>query len=438
MKVCKFGGTSLADANQFKKVKDIILSDEERSIIVVSAPGKRNKDDIKITDSLYSIYSLILLDQNYEEIWNKIKERYEDLIYDLHLDLNLNDEFKKYEDKFKSKAITKDEIASLGEYFSAKIMANYLGFEFVDARNLIKFNRDGSLNEYATLIAIENVKIRDRKIVIPGFYGEKEDKSIVVFSRGGSDVTGSYVAKGFRANMYENWTDVSGIYRSDPKIIHDARRIDKISYDELRELSYLGASMFHEDALFPLYDYPIPLVIKNTNAPEDKGTYIQKEVLDHTHLITGVTGKKDFISLTFVKRKSADKLHVILDVLNVFENYHIPVEHIPTSIDCFSVIVSKKLFYNFYERIYEDLNRIKNIIKITEDDDIALIAVVGNNMKNQVGISGKILSTLGNENINIKMIAQTNEEISIILGISNANLEHAIKTLYYTLSYEKI
>jgi aspartate kinase len=438
LKVCKFGGSSLSDEGEFAKVKKIIESDPSRKVVVVSALGKRNSLDNKITDLLYLTYQHLKYHVDWHELFDEIKRRYLKIEKDLGISANLENEIRGIEEKLTSGTISEEELVSRGEYLSAKLVSAYLGYAFVDSASLIHFDYDGKVNEKETLLSIASAFQTNPKLVVPGFYGSYPNGRIALFSRGGSDVTGSYMAKGVHADLYENWTDVSGFYMADPKIIQDPMKIREISYVELRELSYMGANVIHEETIIPLQDEEIPLEILNTNHPEEGGTLIKKDTPDKTHLITGLTGKKGFIALTFVKAKGIDKLQAILAVLRVFEQYGVPVEHIPTSIDSFSVVVEKSKLDERYYDVIADIKKLKEVVSLSEDDDIALIAVVGRNMVKKTGTSGRILSVFGEEKINIKLIDQGREEINIIVGISNADFAKSIKALYDNFSGEKI
>ena len=438
LKVCKFGGSSLADEKEFAKVKAIVEGDPSRQIVVVSAPGKRNAGDNKITDLLYLTYQHLKYHVDWHSLFDEIKKRYLKIEKDLQIPSRLGLEFDAIETKLNDGSISEEELVSRGEYLCAHLVSAYLGYDFVDSSSLIHFNYDGKVNETDTLLAIRSALQNHPKMVVPGFYGSYPNGKICLFSRGGSDVSASYLAKGVHADLYENWTDVSGFYMADPKFVDNPRKIKEISYAELRELSYMGANVIHEETILPLMDDAIPLEILNTNHPEEEGTLIKKDTPDKTHLITGITGKKGFIALTFIKAKSADKLKSILSVLNVFDQFNIPVEHIPTSIDSFSVIIEKN---QIEERLYDviaELKKLPDILSITEDDDIALLAVVGRNMVKKTGTSGRILSVFGQEKINIKLIDQGREEINIIIGISNADFSKSIEALYNSFSGEKI
>jgi len=438
LKVCKFGGSSLSDEGEFAKVKKIIESDPSRKVVVVSALGKRNSLDNKITDLLYLTYQHLKYHVDWHELFDEIKRRYLKIEKDLGISANLEQEIQGIEEKLTAGTISEEELVSRGEYLSAKLVSAYLGFAFVDSASLIHFDYDGKVNEKETLLSIASAHQSNPKLVVPGFYGSYPNGRIALFSRGGSDVTGSYMAKGVHADLYENWTDVSGFYMADPKIIQDPMKIREISYVELRELSYMGANVIHEETIIPLQDEEIPLEILNTNHPEEGGTLIKKDTPDKTHLITGLTGKKGFIALTFVKAKGVDKLQAILAVLRVFEQYGVPVEHIPTSIDSFSVVVEKSKLDERYYDVIADIKKLKEVVSLSEDDDIALVAVVGRNMVKKTGTSGRILSVFGQEKINIKLIDQGREEINIIVGISNADFAKSIKALYDNFSGEKI
>jgi aspartate kinase len=438
LKVCKFGGSSLSDETEFAKVKAIVLADPARRVVVVSALGKRDSSDNKITDLLYLTYQHLKYHVDYHELFDEIKKRYLKIEKDLQIPSHLEVEFALLEKKLSEGSLSEEELVSRGEFLSAKLVSAYLGYDFVDSSALIHFDYDGKVDEKTTLASIASAFEAHPRMVVPGFYGSYPNGKIALFSRGGSDVSGSYLAKGVHADLYENWTDVSGFYMADPRIVPAPRKIKEISYVELRELSYMGANVIHEETILPLQDEEIPLEILNTNHPEEGGTLIKKETPDKTHLITGITGKKGFVALTFVKAKGADKLKTILSVLNVFDRYNVPVEHIPTSIDSFSVVVEKSKLEERYYDIIADLKKLPDILTLAEDNDIALLAVVGRNMVKKTGTSGRILSVFGQEKINIKLIDQGREEINIIIGISNADFAKSVLALYNAFSGEKI
>lgn len=437
-KVCKFGGSSLSCLEEFRKVKNIILSDPDRKIIVVSAIGKRNPNDNKITDLLYLVYQHAKYHVDFKPLFEEIRKRYLEIQKELHLKIHLEEEFQQLETRIEHSDISEEELVSKGEYFSARLMSDYLGYDFVDAKNLISFAYDGRIDEEKTIRQIKEASMSHDRMVVPGFYGSYPDKNICLFSRGGSDVTGSYLAKGSKADLYENFTDVSGFYMTDPRIVDHPRRIQEISYQELRELSFMGANVIHEETILPLQEDRIPLYILNTNHIEEGGTLIKEDTPDKKHLITGITGRKNYIALTFVKKKKADKLKVLLYVLTVLEKYDIPIEHIPTAIDSFSVIIEKNKIERKYYDLLAKLKENEDILSISLDDDIALIGIVGRNMVKKAGICGRILSCFGEEKINIKLLDQGREEINIIVGVSNNDFEKSIKCLYHRFAEEEI
>lgn len=433
--VAKFGGSSVANSTQFKKVKEIVLShdlENYRNAVVVSALGKKEKGDSKITDLLYLLHAHLKYNVPYDNIYEMIKTRFNKVKEDLELNIDLEKEFSELE-KSLSKDIKEDYLVSRGEYITSKMMAEYLGYGFVDAADVIKFNYDGTINYELTYNLIEKSYIEQGKIVIPGFYGSYPNGTIKTFSRGGSDITGAIVAAALKASFYENWTDVSGILMTDPKIIKDAKTIKEITYAELRELSYMGASVLHEHTVFPVQRAHIPIKILNTNRPLDLGTIITEDCNDFSQIITGIAGKKLFTSFTITKKQEVNKLLVIKSALDVFSRFNINVEHIPSSIDSFSVVVPSSDVAN---NLYDVVTALKNNPDIQEvhiDDDIALIAVVGRNMVDKPGISGRIFGIVGNNNINIKMIAQGSHELNIIVGVSNKDFEKTIKVIYDNL-----
>lgn len=428
-KVVKFGGSSLADSNQFKKVKAIIDADPSRSIVVVSALGKRNKQDHKITDLLYLTGAHLKYGVDETPVFSIVKERYQEVKNDLNLDVYLEQEFKQIEQEF-SKNIDEEYLVSRGEYLAAKLMSCYLGYTFVDAKDLIFFDYNGKINENKTYEALQEILKKNVKIVVPGFYGAYPDGKIHLLSRGGSDVTGSILAKASSASIYENWTDVSGFLVTDPRIVTDPKQIKEISYEELRELSYMGANVLHEDTIFPVQELDIPINVKNTNCPLDPGTIITSNPKDKSQIITGIAGKKDYVSITILKKQKTPKLIVIKQVLDVLVKYNVNVEHMPSSIDSFSLIISSN---DISKHLYEVVAEIKALNEVTDvivEQGIALVAVVGRNMALKPGMSAKLFSIFGKNDINIKVIAQASQELSIIVGVENSQFEKAIKAIY--------
>lgn len=428
----KFGGSSLADAEEFKKVKKIVLSDPARHVVIVSAIGKRNEKDNKITDLLYILAAHIKYKVDYSSIMDTIRSRYEQVGKDLSLTFDLESEFKHIELKAQEGA-DEDYIVSRGEYLSARLMAEYLGFQFIDADSLIFFTYSGRIDYEKTDLAVKEAFDKFGYIVVPGFYGAYPDKKVKVFSRGGSDLTGSIIARGIHADKYENWTDVSGLLMADPHIVCNPKKIEEITYDELRELSYMGAKVLHEDTIYPIKDFNIPIAILNTNHPEDKGTIIINSSKDNSQIITGISGKHGYMAITVVKKHSADKSAFLSNMITIFGKYHAVIEHIPTGIDSFSVIVEKESIARTYHELIAELKANEETVDVTVDDDIALLAVVGRNMATKPGIAAKIFNSFGSNEINIKMIVQSSTEITIIIGVANKDMEAAIKALYHNM-----
>lgn len=430
IKVVKFGGSSLASATQFAKVANIIRAEESRRFVVPSAPGKRNSKDTKVTDMLYQCYDLAENDKDFRIPLKKIKERYDSIINGLSLKLSLEDEFKQIEQNFKNK-IGIDYAASRGEYLNGIVMANYLGYEFLDAANVIFFGDNGEfLAEKTDQVLCEKLK-HMKNAVIPGFYGAKEDGTIQTFSRGGSDITGSIVAKAIHADIYENWTDVSGCLVADPRLIENPAVINVITYRELRELSYMGASVLHEDAIFPVRKEGIPINIRNTNAPEDEGTLIVESTCRKPeYTITGVAGKKGFVAVSIDKDMMNSEIGFCRKVLQSFEDNGISIEHMPSGIDTMSVLVHQKEFEGKEQHVLSAIHRYAKPDSIELEGDLALIAVVGRGMKSMRGTAGRIFSALAHANVNVKMIDQGSSELNIIIGVSNQDFEVALKAIY--------
>lgn len=430
VKVVKFGGSSLASAEQFAKVGKIITSDEHRRYVVPSAPGKRSAKDTKVTDMLYECYDLAEADEDFRIPLMKIKDRYDSIINGLNLKLSLEGEFKTITEKFKEKA-GREYAASRGEYLNGIVMAKYLGYEFVDAAEVILFNEDGSFNADKTDSLLRERLAKVKKAVIPGFYGSKEDGTVTTFSRGGSDVTGSIVAKAVHASVYENWTDVSGFMVADPRIIKNPETIKTITYRELRELSYMGASVLHEDAVFPVRKSGIPINIRNTNAPEDEGTWIVESTCQASaYTITGIAGKKGFVSVNVDKDMMNSEVGYGRKVLQAFEENGISFEHMPSGIDTMTVFVHQEEFEGKEQQVISAIHRLANPDAIDLEADLALIAVVGRGMRSTRGTAGRIFSALAHANINVKMIDQGSSELNIIIGVSNDDFEGAIAAIY--------
>ena len=429
-KVVKFGGSSLASARQFKKVGDIIRSDKARRYVSPSAPGKRSSKDEKVTDMLYACYDAASTGGSYKKLLNKIKDRYHEIINGLDLNLNLDHEFERIEENFLGGA-GRDYAASRGEYLNGIVMANYLGYEFIDAAEVIFFDDKGNFEADLTNQELaERLEHVDRA-VIPGFYGSKHDGSIKTFSRGGSDVTGSIVARAIHADLYENWTDVSGFLVTDPRIVENPEVIETITYKELRELSYMGASVLHEDAIFPVRKEGIPINIRNTNKPEDKGTLIVESTCRKPHYtITGVAGKKGFCAINIEKAMMNAEVGFGRKVLEVFERYGISFEHMPSGIDTMTIMVHQDEFVEYEQSVIAGIHRAVEPDSVELESDLALIAVVGRGMKATRGTAGRIFSALAHARINVKMIDQGSSELNIIIGVRNDDFESAIRAIY--------
>ena len=431
-KVVKFGGSSLASAEQFKKVGDIIRADETRKFVVPSAPGKRFSEDTKVTDMLYGCYALAVAGKDFSKELKAIKARYDEIIKGLGLKLSLDDEFKVVEKNFKEKA-GNDYAASRGEYLNGMIMADYLGYNFIDSAEVIFFDNEGNFDADKTQRVLSERLEKENRAVIPGFYGAREDGSVCTFSRGGSDVTGSIVAKAAKADLYENWTDVSGFLVADPRIIKHPEVIKTITYKELRELAYMGASVLHEDAIFPVRQAGIPINIRNTNAPEDPGTMIVKSTC-HTpeYVITGIAGTKGFVAVNIEKDMMNAEIGFGRKVLGVFERNGVSFEHMPSGIDTMTIFVDQKSFEGKEQQILAGIDREVAPDTVELESDLALIAVVGRGMKATRGTAGRIFSALAHAKVNVKMIDQGSSELNIIIGVSNCDFESAIKAIYDT------
>lgn len=429
-KVVKFGGSSLASAEQFKKVGNIIRAEESRRYVIPSAPGKRFSDDVKVTDMLYKCYGAAMKEKKFTELLKGIQERYNEIIEGLGLTLSLDKEFEIIRDNFAQKA-GRDYAASRGEYLNGIIMAEYLGYEFIDAAEVIFFDAEGKFDREKTNDVLSERLSKVERAVIPGFYGSMPDGKIKTFSRGGSDVTGSIVAKAVKADLYENWTDVSGFLIADPRIISNPKSIEAITYKELRELSYMGATVLHEDAIFPVRKEGIPINIRNTNAPEDKGTLIVEATCRHPkYTITGIAGKQGFASITIEKAMMNSEVGFGRKVLQVFEDNHISFEHMPSGIDTMTIFVHQSEFEEMEQKVLAGIHHAVQPDSIELESDLALVAVVGRGMRATRGTAGRIFSALAHANVNVKMIDQGSSELNIVIGVRNHDFENAIKAIY--------
>lgn len=429
-KVVKFGGSSLADAAQFKKVGKIIRDDESRRYVIPSAPGKRYTDDVKVTDMLYQCYGAAVREKKFTELLKNIEARYQEIIDELELTLSLEKEFEIIRQDF-GKKVGREYAASRGEYLNGIIMASYLGFEFIDAAEVIAFDEEGDFLSDKTNELLKARLDGVEQAVIPGFYGSKPDGTIQTFSRGGSDVTGSLVAKAIQADVYENWTDVSGFLIADPRIIKNPKGIEAITYKELRELAYMGASVLHEDAIFPVRKEGIPINIRNTNRPEDKGTLIVEGTCRKPkYTITGIAGKRGFASITIEKAMMNAEIGFGRKVLGVFEDQGISFEHMPSGIDTMTIFVQQDEFEEHEQQVISGIHRAVQPDDIELESDLALIAVVGRGMKQTRGTAGRIFSALAHAHVNVKMIDQGSSELNIIIGVREHDFENAIEAIY--------
>ena len=433
LKVLKFGGSSMADAKQFEKVKSIVQADPSRKVVIVSAAGKRFSDDHKLTDLLYLCHAHLKYGVACDSVFDMIRSRYMEIRDELGLKTDLETEFDALRKKM-DKGISQDELVSRGEYFAARLMADYLGYDFLDSELWLRFKLDGTVDQEVSYEALSRAA-SGRRVVIPGFYGAMPDGSIKTFTRGGSDITGALAAAALDADVYENWTDVSGFLMADPRIVKDPLPIERITYSELRELSYIGAQVLHEGTIFPVREKNIPLNIRNTNQPEHPGTMIREsfdepEEKADSSFITGIAGRKDFSVITITKNGMSNEAGVLRRVLEILEKYQLVVEYLPSGIDSVSLVVAAdKLRPCQYQILGEIQKALKpDTIHVTED--MAIVAAVGRKMAFKPGISGKIFAALGENGINIRMITQGPEELNIILGVDNKDFAGAIRVLY--------
>ncbi|MFI3172292.1 MAG: aspartate kinase [Eubacteriales bacterium] len=429
-KVVKFGGSSLASAEQIEKAGNIIRAEETRRYVVPSAPGKRYNSDTKVTDMLYNCYDLAVNGEDFTGVFGKIKDRYNEIIEGLNIVLSLEDEFALIKKNFEEKAGS-DYAASRGEYLNGIIMAKYLDFEFIDAASIIFFDEKGRFEAEKTNETIAKRLANIEYAVIPGFYGAYEDGRIKTFSRGGSDITGAIIARAVKADIYENWTDVSGFLVADPRIVDNPVPIDVITYKELRELSYMGATVLHDEAIFPVRKEGIPINIRNTNAPEDKGTLIVESTCKQPQFtITGIAGKKGFASLSIEKAMMNSEVGFCRKVLQVFEDNGISIEHMPSGIDTFTIFVHQDEFEDYEQKVLAGIHRDAKPDVVDLESDLALVAVVGRGMKSTRGTAARIFAALTHAHINVKMIDQGSSELNIIIGMKQQDFETAVNAIY--------
>ena len=434
IKVVKFGGSSLADADKFRRVAEIIAADPDRRYVVPSAPGKRFSDDIKITDMLYQCYNLAReasTKEEFETCYSNICARFQGIITDLGLDFDISGELVYIKNAILGRA-GRDFAASRGEYLSGLILAKFIGFDFIDAENVILFKDNGTFDADKTHEVLTAELARHEHAIIPGFYGLMPNGTVKTFSRGGSDITGSIVARAAGADLYENWTDVSGFMMADPRIIDNPRAIETVTYRELRELSYMGATVLHEDAIFPVRIAGIPINIRNTMRPGDDGTMIVASASDYDnkHIITGIAGRRGFSVVTVEDDLMNSQIGYGRRMLEVFEENGLAFEHMPTGIDTMSVIVATADIEPLREKIITSLNRTLKPDSVTVDDGLALIAVVGRGMVKAKGTAARVFSSISNAGVNIKMIDQGSSELNIILGVEERDFEVTLKAIY--------
>ena len=431
VKVANFGGSYVADALQIGKIKNIIENDPDIHYVVVSAPGKRFSDDSKVTDLLYLCKAHIEHNLPYQQIFQVICDRFMAVEVNLGVNVGLKEEFEEIRKNLEAGA-SADYIASRGEHLNAMLIAAYLGFDFVDSSRIVRFDEKGRFMEDLTNKEIAEELKHHERAVIPGFYGAKVDGTIKTFSRGGSDITGALVARAVGADVYENWTDVSGFLMADPRIVKDPKPISTVSYKELRELSYMGASVLHEDAIYPARIANIPINIRNTNEPENPGTMITSEPakLEEGQIIAGIAGSKDFTVITMYKALLSSERGFIRKMSGVLEDFDIPIEHIPSGVDTLSVVISNKQLGGKLEDILDEFERQLKPDHMEVSDDIALIATVGAGMSLRTGVSAKLFTALAEKKVNIRMIDQGSSEMNIIVGVENKDFEKAIRAIY--------
>ena len=430
-KVVKFGGSSLADAQHFAQVAKIIKADPARKYVVPSAPGKRYKDDTKVTDMLYTCYEMVKKHEDIDEYYQQICDRYNGIIKELGLNFDISGELEYVKNALMHRS-GRDYAASRGEYLNGLILAKYLGFSFIDAENVIFFRENGTFDAEKTNEAMAEELAKYQNAVIPGFYGVMPNGTIKTFSRGGSDITGSIVARAAQADLYENWTDVSGFMMADPRIVEDPSSIETITYRELRELSYMGATVLHEDAIFPVRFAGIPINIRNTNRPEDDGTMIVSDTRDYDteKVITGIAGKKGFSVISIEKDMMNAEIGFGRRVLEVLEDHEVSFEHLPSGIDTMSIVLSTESIKGKRDKIVGSIKRAVRADSVVIEDGLALLAVVGRAMVKAKGTAARVFDALSNAGINIRMIDQGSSEISIIVGVEEHDFEKGLEAIY--------
>lgn len=432
--IAKFGGSSLSTESQFLKVKNIVQADSSRKIIVVSAIGRKNKEDDKVTDLLFLIAAHLRHGVSYQALWDNFVERFVAVKEDLKLSFDLMASLSALKDRLDEGICSEDYLVSRGEYLTAQLMAEYLGYTFLDAKEIIAFSSNGQVDLKKSKELLAEKFSGEEKYVIPGFYGAYENGKIKLLSRGGSDITGAILANCLNADKYENWTDVSGVLMADPRVIDQPKTIKELTYEELSELSYMGASVLHEATIYPIRSLNIPLHIKNTNAPNDEGTPILEKHLTNGLHIAGISGKKNYLSITIVKDQMATEVGFLKRTLKIFENYHLNVEHIPTGINQVGIIVEMKAVDNILLELVERLKSELAVDEITVKENLALLTVVGEKIIRSAKITSKIFGALAKEDVDIELIAQSPRGVNIIIGIDNQDYQKSIVALYNELA----
>lgn len=431
--VCKFGGTSLADAKQFQKVKAIIRGDRRRTVIVPSAPGKRNPQDVKLTDLLYLCQHTAAVGSDFSPVFERIANRF----LEIEKDLKISARMKEHLDQLRAeiaKGVSKDFIASRGEYLNGLLMAAYLDGEFVDPRDYIKITHLGGIDPETYSLLGKRLYHPDRIYVVPGFYGQDPHGDIKTFSRGGSDISGAIVARAVGAVIYENWTDVSGLLMTDPRVVAHAKPMEEATYAEIRELSYMGATVLHDEAIAPVREVGIPIHIKNTNAPDHPGTRIVQKLSPHVDKnteIAGIAGKKSFMMITIEKNLMNKEVGFAHRLFGIFERHRVSFEHCPSAIDSMSIVVDHSQMEEKTDLILEEIRQTFHPDRLEIEPQIALIAVVGEGMARTIGIAAKVFTALRDARVNVRLINQGASELNIIVGVMPEDYEKSLLALYH-------
>lgn len=432
IKVCKFGGTSMSDGTNFRRVAEIIDRDPERRFIVVSAPGKRFGNDSKVTDLLYGAQETLEKGGDFHAAFTKVRDRFTGIVREIGLSFDIDSLLDECEREIQSER-SGDFTASRGEYLAARVMAELLGAPFIDARDVVRFHADGKLNGKETFFLVKEALKGKRRAVVAGFYGADSDGKVKTFSRGGSDVSGAIVARAAGADLYENWTDVSGFLACDPRIVENPARIPALSYQELRELSYMGANVLHSESIFPVREANIPIRIKNTFRPDDEGTDILpvEKYRFSGQTVTGIAGKRHFTVIHLEKSLMNAEIGFTYRVLQVLLKYGVSFEHMPSGIDTMSFIIDSSLLDGgIKEKLCADVKEAVSPDNMRVFDDIALIAVVGHGMSRNVGTSARLFSAIASAGVNVRMIDQGSSELNIIVGVDGEDYGRTVRAVY--------